>query len=131
MKTEGKALNIVLWIVQIFGAGMFLMAGAPKLMGNEMAVQSFEMIGIGQWFRYLTGLLEVVGGIMLLAPQTAALGAILLAVVMVGAVAVHLFVIGGSPAMAVLLLLAMIFVAWGRRGRIALLSGNRNKQATA
>lgn len=131
MKTESKALNIVLWIVQILGAAMFLMAGAPKLTGSEMAVQSFEMIGIGQWFRYLTGVLEVAGGIMLLAPQTAALGAMLLAVVMVGAVIVHLFVIGGSPAMAIILLLAMGFVAWGRRGRLSMLSAGRNKQVPA
>lgn len=131
MKTEGKALNIVLWIVQILGAAMFLMAGVPKLTGSEQAVQAFEMIGIGQWFRYLTGLLEVVGAVLLLAPQTAALGAMLLAVVMAGAGIVHLFVIGGSPAMAIILLLAMGFVAWGRRGRISMLSAGRNKQVPA
>lgn len=129
MKTEGKAMNIVLWIMQILGAAMFLMAGAPKLTGAEQAVQSFEMIGVGQWFRYLTGVLEVVGAIMLLIPATAAFGALLLAVVMVGAVIVHLFVIGGSPAMAIILLLAMGFVAWGRRGRIGMTLADRKKEA--
>ena len=130
MKTEGKALSIVLWILQIFGAAMFLMAGVPKLTGSEQAVQAFQMIGLGQWFRYLTGVLEVVGAVALLIPPTAVLGALLLAVVMVGAVIVHLFVIGGSPAMAVVLLLVMGFIAWGRRGGLSLLYSDRNKQVT-
>lgn len=130
MKKENKAINIVLWILQLFGAAMLLMAGSSKLMGNEMAVQSFEMIGIGEWFRYLTGALEVIGAVLLLVPQTAFFGALLLAVVMVGAVIVHLFVLGGSPAMAIILLLAMGIVAWGRRGRISDLA-SRNRQVTA
>ncbi len=31
----GKAMNIVLWILQILGALMFLMAGGNKLAANE------------------------------------------------------------------------------------------------
>ena len=51
----GKAMNVVLWILQVLGAAMFLMAGANKLAGNEQMVGMFDVIGIGQWFRYLTG----------------------------------------------------------------------------
>ena len=61
-----KAMNIVLWILQILGALMFLMAGANKLAGNEQMVGMFDAIGIGQWFRYLTGGIEVLSAILLL-----------------------------------------------------------------
>ena len=38
---------------------MFFMAGGNKLAGNPQMVGLFDVIGIGQWFRYVTGALEV------------------------------------------------------------------------
>src|SRR4051794_31962104 len=35
----------------------------------ETRIESFEKVGLGQWFRYLTGLLEVAGGVGLLIPR--------------------------------------------------------------
>jgi len=58
-------MNVVLWVLQVAAAGMFLMAGFSKLSGNEQMVGMFDTIGVGQWFRYLTGALEVAGGILL------------------------------------------------------------------
>ena len=87
-------MNVVLWVLQIAAAGMFLMAGFSKLSGNEQMVGMFEAIGVGQWFRYLTGALEVAGAILLLIPRTSGLGALMLAGVMAGAVMTHLFVVG-------------------------------------
>src|SRR5258705_12207306 len=95
--STGKTMNVVLWVLQIAAAGLFLMAGFSKLSGNEQMVGVFETIGVGQWFRYLTGALEVAGGILLLIPRTSGLGALMLAGVMVGAVMTHLLIIGGSP----------------------------------
>ena len=112
-----KVTNIVLWILQIAAAGMFLMAGFAKLSGNAQMVGMFEAIGLGQWFRYLTGTLEVGGAILLLNPRTSGLGALMLAGVMAGAVVTHLFVIGGNPSMAMTLLVVTCVVAWGRRAR--------------
>ena len=74
-------------------------------------VAMFEQIGIGQWFRYFTGALEVACAVLLLIPGTSAIGATLLAVTMVGAILTHLFVIGGSPAMPIILLLITSTVA--------------------
>src|SRR5258708_34863922 len=62
-----------------------------------MMVQLFAQIGVGQWFRYLTGGLEGLGAVALLVPALAELGALLLVLVMIGAVGTHLVVIGGSP----------------------------------
>jgi uncharacterized membrane protein YphA (DoxX/SURF4 family) len=115
--STGKIMNVVLWILQIAAAGMFLMVGFLKLSGNPQLVGLFEAIGLGQWFRYLTGTLEVAGAILLLIPRTSGLGALMLAGVMAGAVMTHLFVVGGSPLMAIILLAVTTVVAWGRRQR--------------
>ena len=112
----GKVINVALWILQIAAAAMFLMVGYLKLSGNEQQVGLFQAIGIGQWFRYLTGSLEVAGAILLLIPRTSGLGALLLAGVMAGAIITHFFV-GGSPLMAITLLVVTTIVAWRRRQR--------------
>jgi putative oxidoreductase len=108
------ALNAFLWFLQIGSAAMFVFAGFLKLSGAPLMVQQFAVIGLGQWFRYLTGSIEVVSAVMLLIPSVAAYGATALAVTMIGAVATHLFVLGGSPLMAIVLLAATTMIAWTR-----------------
>ena len=115
--STGTFMNVGLWILQIGAAGMFLMVGFLKLSGDPQLVGLFEAIGLGQWFRYLTGALEVAGAVLLLIPRTSGLGALMLAGVMVGAVVTHLFIVGGSPLMAIILLVVTGVVAWGRRKR--------------
>src|SRR6266480_3250574 len=96
--SRSRLATVGLWILQIAAAAMFLMAGTMKLTGNPQMVQMFGVIGLGQWFRYVTGTIEVVGAILLLIPGAAVFGAVPLAVTMVGAIIAHLFVIGGNPA---------------------------------
>jgi len=115
--STAKIINVVLWILQIGAAGMFLMVGFLKLSGDPQLVGLFKAIGLGQWFRYLTGTLEVAGAILLLIPRTSGLGALLLAGVMAGAVVTHVFIVGGSPLMAIILLVVTSIIAWGRRQR--------------
>jgi putative oxidoreductase len=115
--STGKIMNVVLWVLQIVAAGMFLMAGFSKLLENLQMVGLFAAIGVGQWFRYLTGALEVVGAILLLIPRTSGLGALVLVGVMAGAVITHVFIVGGSPLMAIILFVVTGVVAWGRRQR--------------
>ena len=80
---------------------MFLFAGGSKLAGQQAMVDTFGQIGLGQWFRYLTGIIEVGSAVLLLVPSLAFFGAAALVVTMIGAVITHLFVVGGSPAPAV------------------------------
>jgi putative oxidoreductase len=112
-----KIINVGLWILQIGAAGMFLMVGFFKLSGDPRMVGLFDAIGLGQWFRYVTGSLEVLGGVLLLVPRLSGLGALLLVGVMLGAVPTHLFVVGGNPLPAIILLIVTGVVAWGRRER--------------
>ncbi|MGH8679409.1 MAG: DoxX family protein [Burkholderiales bacterium] len=120
---RGRATTVVLWVLQILAAAMFLFAGSMKLISQEETVRAFGVIGLGQWFRYFTAALEVSGAIMLLIPRLAGAGALLLMVVMTGAIATHLFIIGGSPAGAVLMLAINAYIAWNRRREVAALLG--------
>jgi putative oxidoreductase len=115
--STGKIVNVGLWILQIAAAGMFVMAGFAKLSGDPQMVGMFDAIGVGQWFRYVTGSVEILGALLLVIPRLSGLGGLLLVCTMLGAVATHLFVIGGSPVMAIILLVAVAIIAWGRRQR--------------
>jgi uncharacterized membrane protein YphA (DoxX/SURF4 family) len=118
--------NVGLWVLQIGAAGMFLMVGFLKLSGDPQMVGLFDAIGLGKWFRYVTGSLEVLGAILLLVPRLSGLGALLLVGVMLGAVPTHLFVVGGNPLPAIILLIVTGVVAWGRRERtMNILAGRR------
>jgi hypothetical protein len=70
---------IALWGLQVGLATLFLFAGGSKLAGAPAMVALFEAIGIGQWFRYVTGLVEVTSAVALLMPSLAPFGALLLA----------------------------------------------------
>ena len=113
----GKGLNITLWVLQVLAAAAFLGAGGAKLAGAPQMVEVFEKVGVGQWFRYVTGLLEVSGAIGVLVPGYAFYGAALLAIVMVGAIVSHLTVLGGSPASPAVLLVLTGTIAYLRRPR--------------
>jgi len=110
-----KGLNITCWILQGLAAFAFLAAGGSKLAAAPAMVEMFARIGAGQWFRYLTGALEVFGAVALLVPRAAFYGAVLLAIVMIGAIVTHLAVLGGSPIPALVLLIIVGIVAYLRR----------------
>lgn len=116
-----KTKNISLWVAQGLVAAIFLMAGGSKLMGAEQMVKTYEVIGVGQWFRYVTGIIEVASAIILLVPSLSSLAGVLLACTMVGAIITHLFVIGGNPAMPIVLLAASLYIAWGRKSKMTAL----------
>ena len=121
-----KATNAVAWVLQVLAAAMFLMVGGSKLMGAQPMVDMFAAIGMGQWFRYVTGGIEVVSAFLLLVPSTAPIGAALLVCTMVGAIITHLTVLHTSPAMPVVLLIVCGVIFWLRRGRIGI--GHRRRQ---
>ena len=111
--------NVMLWLLTVVSAAMFLLAGALKLAGVPMEVDLFAAIGIGQWFRYLTGLLEIGGALGLFVPALASYAALLLGTVMLGAITTHLLIVGGNPIVPILLLAATSTIAWLRRERIS------------
>lgn len=121
--TPGKALNLVLWTVQVLVALAFLAAGAAKLLGNPDMISLFDAIGVGQWFRYVTGTLEVLGAVLLIVPSQTAFGALLLLCVMAGAILAHLTVLHTAPTAPLVFFALAAAIAWGRRSQLAGLLG--------
>ena len=111
--------RVALWALQVGLAALFLFAGGSKLAGAPAMVALYDAIGVGQWFRLVTGLIEVVSAAALLLPAFAPFGALLLGSTMVGAIATHLLIVGGSPALPALLLVGSLVVVWARRRQLS------------
>jgi putative oxidoreductase len=99
------------WILRILLAALFLSEGVGKFPESRLWVRIFEEIGVGQWFRYFTGIVEIAGALMLLVPRATVVGVGLLVCTMIGALIVHVLVIGvGRQTMFVGVLLLMLLV---------------------
>ena len=112
-----RAASIAVWILSIFLALTFALAGGVKFFNNPVMVQEFAQVGLGQWFRYFTGSLELAGACCLVIPRVRVLGALLISLVMVGATIANLTVLHTPPAaiMTVVLLGLTLTVAWLQR----------------
>jgi putative oxidoreductase len=107
------------WVLQGLVATMFFAVGAAKLAGADYMVELFNDIGLGQWFRYVTGVVEVIGAVALVAPGLIALGGTLLGTTMVFATLTHVFVLHTSPVPAIVLGLLNAQIVYLRRDEVA------------
>jgi putative oxidoreductase len=99
-----------------FGLGLiFIVAGIVKMYGIPFMVELFASLGFGQWLRYLTALIELSGGALLLSGRLQYLAALALAVIMVGATDASIVVFDRSPIPPALTLVALLALAWMRR----------------
>ncbi|SDU81272.1 DoxX-like family protein [Microlunatus sagamiharensis] len=117
-----RVVTVLTWLGRALLALVFLGAGVSKLVGEPAMVTMFADIGAGQWLRYAVGALEVLGAVGVLVPRTSPLAAVGLALLMVGATATNLTVLGASPWLPLLLLVLAGLVAWA--GRKPLLHGS-------
>ena len=109
---------------------MFFITGLAKLSGDEQMIEVFAAIGIGQWLRYVTGLIEFASAIFLLIPALSGVGALLLVPTMLGAILTYLLIIDGSLALPIGLLIVVSVVAWGRKETfLRLISHSRSKES--
>jgi putative oxidoreductase len=95
-------------------AGVFFLVGGAKLVGRPDMVELFRSIGFGQWLRYVTGLIEVVGAAFLVVPLASGASAVALGAVMVSATLIELFVLHRPPVAALACLSGHTYVAWVR-----------------
>lgn len=102
---------------------VFVGAGGAKLAGVPMMVEEFDHVGFGQWFRYVTGFIEVAGAALLWWPNRQVIGASLLGGTMVGAVLTHWFIIGPSAVPAIVLGLLCTAVLYLHRDQIPAILG--------
>ena|SRR5438045_2894316 len=109
------------WILRGTIAIAFVLFGAEKFPSNPGSpwVKLFQQIGAGQWFRYFTGVVEILGGVLVLIPWTATAGLALLACTMAAAVLILVVVIGrpGDSIISVGLFIVLATFWWNRRNR--------------
>ena len=112
--SKAQRRSALVWVLRLLLAALFLFEGIDKFSERRLWVRIFEQIGIGQWFRYVTGVVEVAGAVLLLIPRATLIAVGLLVCTMVGAALVHLFVIGVSPQTAVIAILIALLLFVGR-----------------
>lgn len=109
---------VTLWVVQAVLAVGFVMAALPKLTGDPAMVELFDAVGVGQWLRYVVGVLEIAGAIGLLVPRLCGLAALGLSLLLIGASLTNIVALGASPAIPIGYLLLAAVVVWFRRASI-------------
>jgi len=124
--TAPVSRRIGAWTLQGIVAAAFLAAGVAKLAGAPFMVQLFTQIGLGQWFRVATGVVEIIGAFALVYPRLASIGGLWLGGTMFFAVLTHLFVLHTNPAPAVVLGLLNVLIVYLRRDELASLARTFN-----
>jgi uncharacterized membrane protein YphA (DoxX/SURF4 family) len=105
------------WLLRGGIAFVFVTAGIDKYSPDW--VRLFQEIGLGQWFRHFTGVVEILGGILVLIPWTVTAGLVLLGCTMASAALIMIFVVG-RPADSIFsgaLFIALSLFWWNRRNR--------------
>jgi putative oxidoreductase len=97
---------------------VFLFAGVAKLIGVDAMIALYDTIGVGHWFRYVTGIVEITGAVLLWIKGRQAIGAALLSATMAGAVVAHLTVLGPSIFPALILGLLAAGLLWHHRAQL-------------
>lgn len=118
-QTTGRAATITLWVLQIVMAGFFLISAMGKFADAEPAASTFAAIGLGDWFRNLTGVLEVAGAVALLVPRLAGVAGLAFVGLTVCAALTEAFVSGGGLVLPLVALVLCAVIAWGRRSSTA------------
>ena len=93
-ETRGTLDVFKLWVPRLALVTLFVIIGYTKFNSDPRSewVRIFEQIGLGQWFRYFTAVVQVTGALFMLIPRTLTIGAAMLGCTMVGAMFVDVFV---------------------------------------
>ena len=111
---ELPLVSVLIHMLELAMAALFLYLGGTKLLGSPAAVRLFHDYGWGQWFRYVTGVIELAAALLLIVPRLAR--ASVLMAVMVVAMGIELFVLHRPPVAATACLSAHGIIAWKRQG---------------
>ncbi len=120
------AANRALWTVQILlGVFLIVASAGPKFFGEATAVDMFLRIGLGDWFRYFVGTLELLGGVGLMIRRTSGTAALGLVGLMIGAAYTQAFVLQGGALVVTPIVIGLLcaVIAYARRDGIRALLG--------
>jgi putative oxidoreductase len=109
-------LELLLWALAVMLILVFARAGWAKFDPGSGWARAFAFWGYPVWFRITIGVLELAAAALLLWPRTAAYGAALIVVIMLGGMGTHVFV-EHRPARATSELLHLVFASGVLAGR--------------
>ena len=89
-----KTKLILSWLLRLTAAIILLQTLYFKFTAHEESVYIFTTVGMEPWGRIGSGVGELVAGILLLLPRTVVYGALLAIMIIAGAIASHLFILG-------------------------------------
>ncbi|MCI5073224.1 DoxX family protein [bacterium] len=82
------------YLLRIIPAVILLQTLFFKFTGAPESIYIFSTLGVEPWGRYFAGASELVAAILLLTPATTFYGSLLTLMIMLGAIASHLFFLG-------------------------------------
>jgi putative oxidoreductase len=115
---QSNARKIGVWVLRVLLGVAFLLAACMKLGGRAAMVTEFDVVGLGQWFRYFTGIVELIGGIAILVPPVSIFGAMLLLVVDFGALVAQLTVLHGDWIHTIVIAVLLCLLIYIQRSRL-------------
>lgn len=113
-------MSILSMVIQVILGVGFLFFGFMKLSSKQM-IDEFNRYRLPQWFRVVTGLVEIAGAAIMVAgiwnDKLAALGGLWLTVIMTGAILTHLRIKDPlsklfMPMILVIFSLIVLFIHW-------------------
>jgi putative oxidoreductase len=123
----GRAVDVACLLVRALSGAVFVAFGVGKFTSHATELDSFRGYGLPapDAFVYLIGVVEIVGGLLLVAGLATRAASLVLAANMVGAILVSGIGQGEriSLTLAPALLVAMVFLVWRGPGRWALEPG--------
>lgn len=104
-------------VLKILLGSTFLLTGFSKIFGVKAQVSAFDHLGLPQWFRLVTGFVQIIGVLALILgiwhPMWAAFGGLWLAVTMFFGVIAHMRVKdslkSSVPALVLMILSLIVF----------------------
>ncbi|AWE07214.1 DoxX family protein [Lysinibacillus sp. 2017] len=108
-------MTVLAMVLQGILALMFIMAGFGKVSGSKMHIEGFTKWGYPQWFRVVTGLIELIAAALLIVGfwnETAAIiGVAILVAVGIGGVITHIRIKDTMKDTALILVLGILALA--------------------
>lgn len=119
-------MTVLIWIARLIAAIIMLQTLYFKFSGASESVEIFTRVGMEPWGRYGVGVLELIASVLLLVPRWSWVGAGLGLGLMVGALGMHLTILGievqGDGGQLFYYALAVtvcsLFVLWSDRSKI-------------
>ena len=96
--------TVASWALALLLGALFVLAGSGKFFDFGRNARAFANWGYASWFVIVIGGLETLGGVFVFVPRLASYGAMVIAVVMMGAAYTHASTGIGSPVGALIII---------------------------